>query len=315
MNIRFLICLFLIISVVGCTSQGNKQGNEKVENTVTAPATPKNFERATPPAMMTNPKDRANYLVTHFWDKFNFRDTMYCHVPSITEQAFVDFVYELNNASPAKVSEGIKKMLTNAEEDAVMYEYFFKLGEKYLYHPNSEFRNDEHFVPFLEHIIANPRLTDDHKVRPKHLLELALKNRAGTKASDFSYTLASGNTGRLYSISSKYLLVMFFNPDCFECQRTTDLLKKDESIASSIASGSLKVLAVYPDENLYLWQKHIDKIPSTWINGYDKSLELRNKELYDLKAIPTLYLLDKDKNVIFKDVSVGEISDYLVKNK
>ena len=311
MNNRWLIGLFLIISIVGCTSQEKNKTN----NTTTSTSPPKNFERVVPPVMMANNLDRANYLVIHFWDKFDFRDTLYCHVPHITEQAFADYVNIFNYVSLEKVSESVKKFLANAEVEDVMYDYFFKLAEKYLYNPNSEARNDEHFIPFLEHVIASEKLSEAHKVRPQHILNLALKNRIGTKASDFVYTIASGNTGRLYNISAKYLLLMFFNPDCVECQRTTELLKNEGIITSLITSGTLKVLAVYPDENLFLWQKHIDKIPTTWINGYDKSLDLRNKELYDLKAIPTLYLLDRDKNVIFKDVAVGIISDFLEQNK
>ena len=35
-----------------------------------------------------------------------------------------------------------------------------------------------------------------------------------------------------------------------------------------------------------------------WIHGYDKGMEIMRKRLYDIKAFPTLYLLDSDKNVI-----------------
>lgn len=35
------------------------------------------------------------------------------------------------------------------------------------------------------------------------------------------------------------------------------------------------------------------------------------KNLYDLKAIPTLYLLDKDKTVLLKDATAEEIEEYL----
>jgi len=38
------------------------------------------------------------------------------------------------------------------------------------------------------------------------------------------------------------------------------------------------------------------------------------KNLYDLKAIPTLYLLDKDKTVLLKDATAEEIEEYLQKN-
>ncbi len=61
-----------------------------------------------------------------------------------------------------------------------------------------------------------------------------------------------------------------------------------------------------------------------WINGYDKELTVLERELYDLKAMPTLYLLDKDKKVLLKDArwnkwsniwptcSVGNYSDFSI---
>lgn len=56
------------------------------------------------------------------------------------------------------------------------------------------------------------------------------------------------------------------------------------------------------------------EIPDTWINGYDKTGLVNDKQLYDLKALPTLYLLDREKKVILKDVTIEVIIDYLTKN-
>ena len=56
-----------------------------------------------------------------------------------------------------------------------------------------------------------------------------------------------------------------------------------------------------PDEDLGAWRAYRDRIPARWINAYDATQQLREKELYDLKAIPALYLLDCDKRVLVKD--------------
>jgi len=44
-----------------------------------------------------------------------------------------------------------------------------------------------------------------------------------------------------------------------------------------------------------------------WTNGYDKELVIKNKNLYDLRAIPTLYLLDKNKTVLLKDATLQKV--------
>ena len=73
----------------------------------------------------------------------------------------------------------------------------------------------------------------------------------------------------------------------------------------------VKILAFYPDEDREVWTKHQNEIPDGWINSYDKELTVLTEECYDLKAMPALYLLDKDKKVLLKDATVKEIEDYL----
>ena len=44
------------------------------------------------PSMITDPGERAKYLVQHYWDKFDFTDTAYIHLPDITEQALTNYI-------------------------------------------------------------------------------------------------------------------------------------------------------------------------------------------------------------------------------
>jgi hypothetical protein len=76
-------------------------------------------------------------------------------------------------------------------------------------------------------------------------------------------------------------------------------------------SNKLKILAVYPDEDLDAWKEHVSVMPKDWINSYDKRVSLKNDEIYDLKAIPTLYLLNKEKKVLLKDATFQQIENYL----
>jgi len=302
---RFLVLLMAAGILTGCTAK-EKSGTPKNE-----PTKPKKFERVFPPAIMTDFKEQTAYVVTHYWDKFDFRDTMYCHLPDITDQAFVDFIHIFPQCDYPKVVEGVNRLLDSAQVEQVMYNYFFKLAEHYLYDPNSMMRNDEFYIPFLEHIVNSPKVTDVSKIRPQQLLQLAKRNRPGAKAEDFVYTTASGSKGRLHAIKARYTLLIFQNPDCKECQQTTEQLKSMNLLTAAVASGQLKVLAVYPDEDLEIWRKHLKDLPPSWINSYDQGATVRNKELYDLKAIPTLYLLDENKQVLLKDTTIEGLLRFL----
>ena len=86
--------------------------------------------------------------------------------------------------------------------------HFMKLSGKYLYDPNSPFRNEEYYIPVLRHIIASPRLGEPDKARPRFRLDMALKNRPGEVAADFVYTRTNGSRGRLRRISADYTAVL-----------------------------------------------------------------------------------------------------------
>ena len=63
----------------------------------------------------------------------------------------------------------------------------------------------------------------------------------------------------------------------------------------------LTILTVYPGENIGKWVDYLLQLPAEWIHAYDQGMVITKKNLYDIKAYPTLYLLDKNKKVILKD--------------
>ncbi len=65
-----------------------------------------------------------------------------------------------------------------------------------------------------------------------------------------------------------------------------------------VDDGTLAVLNIYIDEDLGEWFKYMSVYPGKWYNGYDHNHIIRDDTLYDVRAIPSLYLLDRDKKVI-----------------
>ena len=96
------------------------------------------------------------------------------------------------------------------------------------------------------------------------------------------------------------------------CRDITKALQESQLITAMQNEGEVKILAIYPDENLDEWHKHRTEMPTQWINGYDKGCLIERELLYYIKAIPALYLLDREKKVLVKDsTNVGEIEFYL----
>ena len=305
-HIRFCILGFAVI-LFAC-----KNGNASGQQSQSAQKdSVKAFSLPEVPQMLTTPEQRADFLVKHYWDNASFADTSLLVKKEIAEQAWVDYCDIMNHVPLATAQEAIKAMLKKAEQNRRMYDYFTEQADKYLYDPNSPMRNEEFYIPVLEAMTTTTLLNDTEKIRPTDRLKMAHKNRIGTKANNFTYTLASGAIGNLYQCPTEYTLLFINNPGCHACAETIEGMKNSQVINKLISDKRLKILGVYPDEELEEWHKHRSEFPDEWINGYDKNQTIKMKNLYDLKAIPTLYLLDKNKVVLLKDAPLQLVEQYL----
>lgn len=309
--LSFVFAAILLVFIIACnTNKGDKKDNSKESATVSSGEV-KKFTMVDIPITLTTPEARADFLVRHYWDNFDFSDTAYINKPDITEQAFADYINIFSHTEREAVSYSIDKVLDSASQNTEMFSYILGLYKKYLYDPNSPLRNEEYYIPVLNYIVNSDNVNVAEKTRSQYILDMVMKNRVGEKATNINYTLASGKTGTLYNIKGNYTILMFHNPDCHTCGETITHMKASPVINGLLNDKQLGVLAFYPDEDLEIWKKHLSDLPSEWVNGYDKNQVVEKNKLYDLKAIPTLYLLDKDKRILLKDATIQVIERYL----
>lgn len=170
----------------------------------------KEFHLPDVPVTLTAPEDRADYLSLHYWDHFDFADTSLISRPEITEQVFVDFISVLPYSSKAQTA--VDTLFCRALVSNEMIEHFIALTDKYLYEPNSPMHNEELHILFLRALVNNPDLGELDKMRPRHQLEMALKNRPGDVAADFTVVCRDGKQKRLSDIQADYVLIYFNDP-------------------------------------------------------------------------------------------------------
>lgn len=243
--------------------------------------------------------------IEHYWTGYDFSDSLLVANTDISEQAFVNFIVLIANTSPKDMCRIIDNFYSQSASLTFAYNNFIMLAEKYLYNPNSPYRNEDIYIPVLEHIINNPKIDSLNKIRPKYQLEMTMKNRKGEKSANFKIMLTNNRNINLHDINAEFIILFFNNPNCPDCKRVKDIIISSKKMNAD----NIKVVSVYIDDELDLWRKA--QYPSHWINGYNQELSV--DKTYDLKAIPTLYLLDKDKRVILKDSSIELINQYFVK--
>ena len=79
----------------------------------------------------------------------------------------------------------------------------------------------------------------------------------------------------------------------------------------SSASGKLAVVNVYIDSDVDEWREYAVNYPSSWLSGYDQSYTIRTDVTYNVRAIPSLYLLDAEKRVIMKDAPQDKVLSFI----
>jgi len=285
---------------------------------------PQPFPLPKVPSMVTSGINYANFMVSHYWQPFFNEDREYSRDTSLIggvkrdafNKAFSDYATYLMVADTQKSLDAQEFLMEQAEKmtaanpDGKFFETLMSICDTFLYDPNSPLRNEEMYIPVLEAKLRSQFVSEEEKAEAAALLPRLKLNRIGTPAADFSFTLQNGRKMKLYDIKTNYTVLFFSNPGCEDCKAVIDQLTAPAGMKKAIDDGRLAVVNVYPDQDLTEWHKYAPIYPEYWYNGYDHDLVVGGG-LYNLRAIPSLYLLDKDKKVLFKDVDTTILMQYL----
>ncbi len=256
---------------------------------------------------LRTPQERAAYLLTHFWDSLNFADTLHSRNSIFMEQNLISYFSLFPHVQAEARIMAVKSLMQRAEVDETAYRLLAQLAEKHLYTFGSPMQNEEYFIPFLEEIVGTSLLDETEKSRFRFLLSAALKNRPGTMATDFTYLTPNGELQTLYTVPATYrLLLLFYDPDCLHCREIIIALSTASCLQQQIESGQLTVLAICVGEDRDLWNCSLKDLPTQWLTGFDMGC-ICQEERYLLPDMPMMYLLDGEKRVVKKEVSLHQL--------
>ena len=262
------------------------------------------------PGEITEPEQRAEYLTLHFWDKFDLQDTSFLMQNDLLERYFVDFTDLLSFTSSVTMQKSVNVLMKKSEVKKSIFLFILKLSEQYLYEPESPVYDEEKLIPFLQYALQSPLLDNTEKIRPGFLLENIMKNRLGSIAGNFTYTLMSGETGNLHSVNAKYTLLYFNDPECEDCIMLIKQLIASPVINDLTKKGELKILMTYINDDIEAWEKHASDVSDSWIYSRDVEQKIIIEGVYNIKQFPTIYLLDKDKKVLLKETTFEKLENY-----
>ena len=257
------------------------------------------------PDTLRSVEQRAGYLSEHYWDNYNFADTLLLKSKEVTEQGFVNFIdilnrFNLDNASKGVAhkdiaqkditqkdivrkdiarkditQQGIACFTRKAFSNAAAKERFENLIEHYFEDQLSPVRNDRVYLIFLKEMKNSPCFDETEKERIAFKIKTTNKNLPGDIAINFKFKDENGKEHQLSDYKDQKVILYFYDPDCENCHEVSAWLKQ-QTIPADI-----KVLKMVADNHI--------------------------SYMYSLKNMPTIFLLDKENKVILKDCTAQEL--------
>ncbi len=133
----------------------------------------------------------------------------------------------------------------------------------------------------------------------------------GNKGFNVTSTDQFGKQQSLYDKTADYLIVYMYNPECEHCQEQTPKLV---DFYNQNKNNGIDVYAIAIDTDDQKWKNYINKTGMTFTNVYDPS----NRSIYGKYYVdhtPELYVLNKDRTIIGKNLKVNQIMTVIDRDK
>ena len=237
----------------------------------------------------------------HFFDAIDMKDPVLSNSTFLNEK-MMDYVLYLNQAQdPKKQDEFQKKAILDIKnrtqgQYAIQKNFYESLINYYMGQGNL---NMLHFVLDNQYKKLPSKYQDRNFI---YKVESELRTAVGNKAPNLEWN-ENGQKKNLYGLSgSDYYIVAFFSSSCPHCQNQMpvfyDFIKNIPNV---------KVIAVGLEEQKSGWEE----MTRNW-NGFINILDLKKwdsqrAKLYGVTAIPSFFVLDKNKKIIGKPDNVEEL--------
>jgi thiol-disulfide isomerase/thioredoxin len=257
------------------------------------------------------------YVKNHYWDGISFNDDRLLRTPFF-EPKLDEYFKNYVSPNPDSIIQEVKMMLLYARTGKEIYPYLLtKFTNKYM---TPEFMGqDKVFVYIFENFYAKGDTVLLNPASRKTVTERAyslMANQLGNPAPMLDLVDTLGKPVSLYAQKSPFTLVVFWDPNCGHCKE--ELPRIDSIYKAKWKAKGVTVFSVNIYENeIPAWKQFLSEkqISKDWIQAY-QTKEARDAEqkagapnyrqLYDIFKTPTLYLLDKDKRIMAKQLTIEQ---------
>jgi thiol-disulfide isomerase/thioredoxin len=266
------------------------------------------------PVVVSNPDSlrwimNYNYNKDHYFDNIDLTDERLLRTPILYARLNTFFTNVIIQA-PDSINKEIDKIMRKCEGNYKVYQFV----AVYLF---NHFRESE----IMGHDAVMVKLADDIYLSGKadwvskefkddlrKQIELIRPNLIGKKAQNLVMDSYSGIFVSLYDIQKDFTILYFWEPNCGHCKESTPKLKAYYETAKS---KGIEVFAICTQSDKQKWAQYIEENKLTWINGWDPQRSSHFDSYYNVQSTPMVYILDKNKVIIAKKLSVEDIGPFI----
>lgn len=260
------------------------------------------------PAHLHTDAQRDEFMALHFWDRLDFADTIRSLDSELIDGAFSYYATILHRTPDSVRTASVDNLLSRAASVPSAYMFMLETARAHLYSPDSPVFSEDIYLAVLDFVFARGDDSDiDRMIRDD-----IMRNRPGTPAADFSFATADGGTSSALDSEGRCrTLLVFYDPDCDTCHHLIDRLRKNAALQTAVGASDLRVVLVYIGDNRDLWLRDAASLPDDWTIGIDDCGTVEESDLYIIRNVPSIYLIDRDGTILLKEPSTDQLFDQL----
>ena len=252
-----------------------------------------------------------NYIYNkdHYFDNIDLTDERLLRTPILYSKLDAFFTNVLIQA-PDSINREIDKLIKKCSPDYKVFQFV----SVYLFNHFRESEimgHDAVMVKLADDIYLSGKadwVTKEFKDDLRKQIDLIRPNLIGKKAENIVMDSYKGIFVSLYDVEKDFTILYFWEPDCGHCKEATPKLKV---FYDKPKDYSLEVFAVCTTSDKAKWTRYIEDNKLIWINGWDPKRSSHFDYYYNVQSTPTVYILDKNKKIIAKKLSVEEIGSFI----
>jgi thiol-disulfide isomerase/thioredoxin len=263
------------------------------------------------------------YVKNHYWDNVIFNDNRLIRTPFF-EAKLDEYFKNYVSREPDSIIEEVQYMLTVAKTGKEIYPFLlFKFTNKYI---SPEFMGqDKVFLHLFQNFFSKGDTVLLNNESKKAITERAysiMANLIGNPAPALDLNTIDNKLFSLYNSPAKYTFIAFWDPTCGHCKE--EMPRVDSFYTNDWKKLGVQVIGVNTNaKELAAWKQFITEqhFDTGWTHIYQTEAALNAeinagkattiRQLYDVFKTPTFYLLDKDKKIIAKNLTVDQFHDFL----